>query len=82
MAAGSRPAPYVDASTSWLLLEEETTEARLLVLVSQVLGISTDKVRPHESFRGLGGNEQRAVALRKACMAAGMDVKVKDILRC
>ncbi|KAK4249149.1 non-ribosomal peptide synthetase [Corynascus novoguineensis] len=82
MAAGSRPAPHVDASTSWLLLEEETTEARLLVLVSQVLGISTDKVRPHESFRDLGGNEQRAVALRKACMAAGMDVKVKDILRC
>ncbi|AEO58494.1 non-ribosomal peptide synthetase [Thermothelomyces thermophilus ATCC 42464] len=82
MAAGPRPAPPIDASTSWLLLEEETTEARLLVLVSKVLGISTDKVLPHESFRDLGGNEQLAVALRKACMAAGMDVKVKDILRC
>jgi hypothetical protein len=82
MAAASTPAPPIDASTSWLLLEDETTEARLLVLVSQALGIPANKIQVHESFKDLGGNEQSAVALRKACMAAGMDVKVKDILRC
>ncbi|KAL2131690.1 hypothetical protein VTI74DRAFT_4733 [Chaetomium olivicolor] len=83
MAAASRPAgPDHDASTSWLLLEDETAESRLLVLVSHVLGIRTDTIQVHESFRDLGGNEQSAVALRKACMDAGMDVKVKDILRC
>ncbi|KAL2017968.1 hypothetical protein VTK56DRAFT_1500 [Thermocarpiscus australiensis] len=74
--------PPIDASTSWLLLEDETVEARLLVLVARVLGISTDKVVVHESFRGLGGDEHSAAALRKACMEAGIDVKVKDVLRC
>ncbi|KAK4237065.1 hypothetical protein C8A03DRAFT_34994 [Achaetomium macrosporum] len=83
MAAASSPTiPRIDASTSWLLLEDESIEARLLVLVSQVLGISTDRIQVHQSFRDLGGNEHTAVALRKACMDAGMDVKVKDILRC
>lgn len=83
MAASSRLVPpRIDASTSWLLLEDDTAEARLLALVAQVLGIGTDKVRIQQSFRDLGGDEQRAAALRKACMDAGMDVKVKDILRC
>ncbi|KAL2157320.1 hypothetical protein VTH06DRAFT_6258 [Thermothelomyces fergusii] len=82
MAAGRGHAPPIDASTSWSLLEEETAQARLLVLVSHVLGVSTDRVHPHESFWGLGGNEQLAVALRTACKAVGMDVRVKDILRC
>src|SRR5688572_25394750 len=82
MAAAPAPAPHMDASTSWLLLEDETTETRLLVLVTQVLGLSPGVAQVHHSFRDLGGNEQHAVALRKACMAAGMDVKVKDILRC
>ncbi|KAK3299574.1 uncharacterized protein B0H64DRAFT_355769 [Chaetomium fimeti] len=82
MAAAPAPAPHMDTSTSWLLLEDETTETRLLVLVTQVLGLSPGIAQVHHSFRDLGGNEQHAVALRKACMAAGMDVKVKDILRC
>lgn len=82
-AAVPRPVvPHIDASTSWLLLEDETAEARLLVLVAQVLGISTDRVLVRQSFTDLGGNEQSAAALRRACMEAGMDVKVKDILRC
>ena len=83
MAANPRPeVPRFDASTSWLLLEDETSEARLLVLVAQVLSIGTDDVQILESFRDLGGTEQSAAALRKACMDAGMDLKVKDILRC
>ncbi|KAL2262882.1 hypothetical protein VTK26DRAFT_9146 [Humicola hyalothermophila] len=83
MAAATRPAvPHIDASTSWLLLEDETTEARLLVLVARVLGISTEQVQVHASFKQLGGDEKSAAALRKVCMDAGMDVKVKDILRC
>jgi non-ribosomal peptide synthase protein (TIGR01720 family) len=83
MAAASSPTiPRFDASTSWLLLEDETTDARLLVLVSQVLGIPTNRIQVNQSFKDLGGDEQTAVALRKACMDAGMDVKVKDILRC
>ena len=81
--ATSRPAvPPIDASTSWLLLEDDTIESRLLVLVSQVLGTNANAIQVHESFRDLGGSEQSAAALRKACMDAGMDVKVKDILRC
>lgn len=83
MAAAPRPAaPRIDASTSWLLLEDDTAEARLLAVVAQVLDIGTDEVQIHQSFRDMGGDEQRAVALRKACMDVGMDVKVKDILRC
>ncbi|AEO68475.1 non-ribosomal peptide synthetase [Thermothielavioides terrestris NRRL 8126] len=83
MAAAPRPAgPQIDASTSWLLLEDETTEARLLGVVSQVLGISAEAVQLHQSFKDLGGDEQSAAALWRACMDAGMDVKVKDILRC
>ena len=83
MAAAPRPpVPQIDASTSWLLLEDETLEARLLVLVSRVLGIRTDAIPVHASFTDLGGNDLSAAALRRACMDAGMDVKVRDVLRC
>ncbi|KAK3984012.1 hypothetical protein QBC44DRAFT_28740 [Cladorrhinum sp. PSN332] len=84
MASPSKlPIPRIDASTSWLLLEDETIEARLQAVVAQVLRINPEKIHIHESsFRDLGGNEHSAAALRKACMDAGMDVKVKDILRC
>jgi hypothetical protein len=82
MAAASRAVPHIDASTSWLLLEDETTETRLLVLVSHVLGVGTENIEVHASFRDLGGNEHSAHALRSACMDAGMDVRVEDILQC
>src|SRR5690348_2964031 len=84
MASPSKfPVPRIDASTSWLLLEDETVEGRLQAVVAQVLRINPEKIHIHESsFRGLGGNEHSAAALRRACMDAGMDVKVKDILRC
>ncbi|KAK4160274.1 hypothetical protein QBC43DRAFT_114853 [Cladorrhinum sp. PSN259] len=84
MASPSKlPVPRIDASTSWLLLEDETIEARLQAVVAQVLRINPEKIHIHESsFKDLGGNEHSAAALRKACMDAGMDVKVKDILRC
>ncbi|KAJ4289951.1 hypothetical protein N0V88_006749 [Collariella sp. IMI 366227] len=83
-AASSTPAgPKTHhTSASWLLLEDETAEARLLVLVSHVLGINTETIPVHQSFLDLGGNGQSALALRRACMEAGMDVKVKDIVRC
>ncbi|KAK3312990.1 hypothetical protein B0H66DRAFT_524561 [Apodospora peruviana] len=78
----SATVPRIDMSTSWLLLEDEPVENRLLTVVAQVLGIEKENVQVHASFVDLGGDEQSASALRKACMHAGMDVKVKDILRC
>ncbi|KAK3348711.1 non-ribosomal peptide synthetase [Lasiosphaeria hispida] len=74
--------PRIDASTSWLLLEDEAIEARLLAVIAQVLGIGEGQVQVHNSFRELGGDEEKAAVLRKVCMHAGLDVKVKDILRC
>ncbi|KAK0610097.1 hypothetical protein B0T17DRAFT_545875 [Bombardia bombarda] len=74
--------PRIDTSTSWLELEDETVENRLLAVIAQVLDIDKEDVLVAESFADLGGDERSAVALRKACMHAGMDVKVKDILRC
>ncbi|KAL2270705.1 hypothetical protein VTJ83DRAFT_76 [Remersonia thermophila] len=82
MAAASRPSPPIGSSTSWLRLDDESAEARLLRLVCRVLGTTPDAISPDVSFQELGGNEQSALALRKACMDAGMDVKVKDVLRC
>ncbi|KAK4120736.1 hypothetical protein N657DRAFT_579495 [Parathielavia appendiculata] len=78
----SASTPKIDGATSWLLFEDETAEARLLILVSQALGIPVDKIQANESFRDLGGNELSATALWRACRAVGMDVKVDDILRC
>ncbi|KAK3385753.1 hypothetical protein B0H63DRAFT_473533 [Podospora didyma] len=74
--------PRIDASTSWLLLEDESVENRLLAVVAQVLDTDQSAIPLNRSFRDLGGSEQTAVALRKACMDIGIDVKVKDILRC
>ncbi|KAM7214269.1 non-ribosomal peptide synthetase, partial [Rhypophila decipiens] len=76
------PIPRLDMSTSWLLLEDEPVENRLLAVVAQVLDMDKEDVQVHESFLDLGGDDQTASALRKSCMHAGMDVKVKDILRC
>ncbi|KAK4675126.1 NRPS protein [Podospora pseudoanserina] len=83
MASPQRFAPpRIDASTSWLMLEDEPLEARLLSVVAQVLGIGAATLRIQASFRELGGDEQSASALRQACLDAGMDIAVDDILRC
>ncbi|KAK3317543.1 hypothetical protein B0T19DRAFT_293542 [Cercophora scortea] len=74
--------PRIDTSTSWLSLEDEALELRLIVVVAQVLGIDKAKFEVHHSFKDLGGDEQSAVALSRACMHAGMHVEVDDILRC
>ncbi|KAK4187683.1 hypothetical protein QBC35DRAFT_452099 [Podospora australis] len=74
--------PRIDASTSWLMLEDESGEARLPALVAQVLRIETEQVQLQKSFKDLGGDAQSAATLRNVCMGAGMDVKVDDILRC
>lgn len=79
-------APTVAADTgesSWLPNKNDTTEAKFLAALAHVLGIeAADKSRLDTSFQELGGNEQSAAALRKACLDAGLDLRVDDILRC
>ncbi|KAK0712561.1 non-ribosomal peptide synthetase [Lasiosphaeria miniovina] len=81
-AAPRFAAPRIDASTSWLLLEDESIDSRFLVAMAQVLDVDQGKIRVQESFRELGGDEKSAAVLRKACMDIGIDVKIRDILRC
>ncbi|KAK5661597.1 hypothetical protein OQA88_9697 [Cercophora sp. LCS_1] len=82
---GSAPksaGPPIDATTSWLRLENESTETKLLALITQVLKLEQGRVRFQDSFRELGGDEHDAAELRKACRDVGLDLEVDDILRC
>ena len=72
----------IDASTSWLMLEDEPVEKRLSAVIAMVLGMDRECVQPQGSLKELGGSEQIAMALSRACLDAGMDVKADDILRC
>ena len=75
-------APAIDASTSWLSLENETMEDKLLAIVAGVLKMDKGRVRAQDSFRELGGDEESAAAVRRACLDAGMDIRADEILRC
>src|SRR4051812_31034371 len=82
MAATPKQAELpLDAATSWPLADGQAT-TQLLTVVAAVLGLDRGRVRPHDSFRELGGDEESAAQVREACMRVGMDVKEDDILRC
>ncbi|KAM0425609.1 hypothetical protein ACHAPT_009141 [Fusarium lateritium] len=55
---------------------------RLIQAVAQTLGISRDDILLYDSFRELGGDENKAEALRLACRRRGIDVKSEDVLSC
>ncbi|KAK1753338.1 hypothetical protein QBC47DRAFT_416024 [Echria macrotheca] len=83
-SAPPRPgAPPIAGSTSWLSVENDNTlEGKLLGIVAQALQLDRRRVRVEDSFRELGGDEDSAEAVRRACVNAGMDVTAAEILRC
>ena len=74
--------PRIDTTKTWLLLDDETPESRLIAAVAQVLGLEKDSVQLLDSFVALGGDQTTAAELRQTCMHLGIAVKIKDILRC
>ena len=83
MASSSRIIlPRIDTSNSWLLLQDESAQGQLVSTVAHVLGLERDSVQLLDSFSDLGGTQESATAVQKACMEIGIAVKTKDILQC
>jgi len=82
MAAAPTPAGIpLGAAKSWPL-KSDSAETQLLTAIAAVLGLDNRRVRPHDSFRELGGDEESAAKVRETCLDRGLDVKIDDILRC
>ncbi|KAI5864131.1 hypothetical protein GGS23DRAFT_619944 [Durotheca rogersii] len=80
-SSASAYSPYIDTFAR-RTSSDNSIARRLIVIVTDVLGLDSSSLPLEESFVDLGGTYRKAREVRARCIDEGFSIKTKDMMNC